>query len=179
MGRICENRLSQNRRTCCGTSRSSATSLMVRNASGALSTTASLVCCGLRAAALGRVIVDTLLEDRRRLEHHHPPRRNRHFRASLRVASDALPLLAHHERAEGRQLHRLPPLETIGDLLEHKLNQRGRLSTRQSDLLVHRLTEIRPCDCLSAHCPCPNHGRVLFLFFNDMKIGRASCRERV
>src|SRR5581483_12122192 len=37
MGRICGKRLSQKRSTCCGTSISSATSLMVRNASGAFS----------------------------------------------------------------------------------------------------------------------------------------------
>ncbi|ENN85877.1 hypothetical protein RHSP_17726 [Rhizobium freirei PRF 81] len=37
MGLICGKRVSQNRRTCCGRSRSSATSLIVRNASGLLS----------------------------------------------------------------------------------------------------------------------------------------------
>src|SRR5712672_510329 len=42
MGLISRNRLSQNRNTCCGTSRSSATSLMVRKASVAFSTTAPI-----------------------------------------------------------------------------------------------------------------------------------------
>src|SRR3954447_8588545 len=51
------------------------------------------------------VAVDTLFQYRRRLEHHHTARRNRYFGAGLRIASDALSLLAHHEGTERRQLH--------------------------------------------------------------------------
>src|SRR5947209_2716073 len=69
--------------------------------------------------------VDTLLQDRRRLEHHHPPRRDRYLLAGLGIATDPLPLLAHHERAERGQLHRLSALETIRDLVENQLDQRS------------------------------------------------------
>ena len=71
--------------------------------------------------------VDALLENRRRLEHHDTPRRNRHLGAGLRVASDTLTLLAHHERAERRQLHRLAFLQAIGDLLENQFDECRRL----------------------------------------------------
>src|ERR1700744_2578573 len=52
------------------------------------------------------IAVDPLLQDRRRLEHHHAPRRDRNFGSRLRIASDALTFLAHHERAERGELHR-------------------------------------------------------------------------
>src|SRR5206468_880810 len=98
--------------TCCGISRSSATSLMVRNASGALSTRVPLLGPTPRGPMnqtrselvfgfVGHVsAVDALLEDRRRLEHHDPARRDRNLLAGLRIAADALTLLAHHEGAE-------------------------------------------------------------------------------
>src|SRR5437016_5077137 len=95
-------------------SRSSATSLMVRNASGAFSN--ALFAFAAR--------IDALLEDRRRLEHHHPARRDRHFLAGLGIAAHTLPLLAHDKRAERRQLHRLASLKAVGDLLEHKFHER-------------------------------------------------------
>src|SRR5207244_10286408 len=107
------NRLSQNRSTCCGTFRSAATSLMVRNASGAFSTAGLLLYEGLSTFTVygiafqidfGRVVrIDPLLQNRGRLEHHHSPRRNRHFLASLGISADSLALLANHERAERRQ----------------------------------------------------------------------------
>src|SRR5215471_4830929 len=65
--------------------------------------------------------IDALLENSRRLEHHHAPRRDRHLLAGLRISADALTFLAHHERTEGRQLHRFAALETIGDFLENQL----------------------------------------------------------
>src|SRR5262245_37597559 len=61
--------------------------------------------------------IDALLEDGGRLEHHHPARRDRHFLAGLRVAADALALLAHHVRAERGELHRFAALKTVGDFL--------------------------------------------------------------
>ena len=104
------NRLSQNRSTCCGISRSSATSLMVRNASGALSTRA----CPMRAWArdpggieayvelvLGVFrdvhAIDAQFQDGRGLEDHDTPRRNRHFLARFWIAPDPLALFADHE----------------------------------------------------------------------------------
>src|SRR5436309_208447 len=71
--------------------------------------------------------VDALLENGRWLEHHDPARRDRHFLAGLRIAADPFALLAHHERSERGKLHRLAPLQTIRDLLQHHFDQRGGL----------------------------------------------------
>src|SRR5215510_15382409 len=106
---------------------------MVRNASGAFSTASRLPCQLLMLAGIG---VDALLENRRRLEHHHAARRDRHFFAGLGIAPDPLALLAHHERAERRELHRLAALKTIGDFLQDEFDERGRFGARQSYLLV-------------------------------------------
>src|SRR5262245_27823582 len=109
-------------------SSSSATSLMVRNASGALSKCSllstrvvseddcavllrglgartyvlvySVLLFDLAFAIAGRMTVDPLLQNGGRLEHHHTPRRDRHFSTGLRVTSDTLTLLAHHERTK-------------------------------------------------------------------------------
>src|SRR5712691_3675674 len=117
-------RLSQNRNTCCGRSSSSATSLIVRNASGALFNATSLSgSARLLAAATVRTRVDALLENRRRLEHHNPARRYWHFGAGLGIAADALALLADHERPERRQLHGFATFEAVGDFLQDKLHE--------------------------------------------------------
>src|SRR3954468_6853702 len=126
IGLIWANRVSQNRSTCWGISSSSATSLMVRNASGALSKcqllsthlvgedavldvlrgrnaacrSAFLVSLAFAVAVGDGVAVDALLQNRRRFEHHHTARRDRHFGTGLRVTSDTLTLLAHHKRTE-------------------------------------------------------------------------------
>src|SRR5271167_1214198 len=111
-------------------SRSSATSLMVRKASGALSKCSLLYCFGIRTlvglafAVAGVVTVDALLQDGRRLEHHHAARRDRHFGTGLRIAADPLALLAHHEGTKGRKLHRLALLEAIGNLLQYQFDKR-------------------------------------------------------
>src|ERR1700722_14273473 len=150
IGLIWMKRLSQKRSTCCGTSISSATSLMVRNASGALSNALTLYRPSLLAAAV-RFRIDSLLEDSRRLEHHDPARRDRHFLAGLGIAADALALLAHHERAERRQFHRFATFEAVGDFLQHKFYECRGFGARQAALLVDRLTQIRTRDCLSRH----------------------------
>src|SRR5262249_40158399 len=143
-----EKRLSQNRSTCCGTSISSATSLIVRNASGAFSTIRSPRSRRLDAIAPG---IDTLLEDSRRLEYHDAARGNRHFLAGLRIAADALAFFAHDERAERRQLYGLAALQAVGNFLEHELDERRRLGARQPNLLIDRLTQVRTRDRLSRH----------------------------
>src|SRR5689334_8417072 len=108
-------------------SSSSATSLMVRNASGALSKcqllsthlvgedavrdvlrggitrpcqSAFLIGLAFAIAVGDCVAVDALFQNGRRLEHHYTARRDRHFSTGLRVTSDTLTLLAHHERTE-------------------------------------------------------------------------------
>src|SRR5262245_31477568 len=129
MGLICAKRVSQNRSTCCGRSRSSATSLMVRNASGALSTPLTPTRAAPALLMITTVLahgIDALLEDGGRLEHHHPAWGDRHLFPGLRVATNPLPFLAHHERTERRQFHRLPPLEAVGDLLENQFHEGGR-----------------------------------------------------
>src|SRR5215472_3558522 len=111
--------------------------------------------CGLLSATALRPVIDTLLQDGGGLEDHHATRRDRHRGAGLGIASDALPLLADHEGAEGRELHGLAALEAIRDLLEHEFHECGGFGARQADLLVHRLAQIRAGDCLSGHRPAP------------------------
>src|SRR5699024_11184275 len=134
---------SQKRSTCFGTSSSSATSLIVRNASGALSNaspprphrgpTRRL----FRRLSPRQSIVDALLHDVAGAEDQHAPRRDGYFLAGLRVAADALALVANAERAERRQLHRVAALETRHDLPEHELHDLRGLVARQTDLLKH------------------------------------------
>src|SRR4051812_47277508 len=135
-------------------SRSSATSLMVRNASGALSKCLAPlpgeeISVFLAVAVGDGLAVDPLLQNRRGLEHHHATRRDRYFGAGLRIASDPLTLLAHHERAERRQFYRLAFLQAVGDLFQNKLDKRRRFGPRQAHLLVDRLAQIDTCDCFS------------------------------
>src|ERR1044072_163225 len=145
---------------------------MVRNASGALSKCSllsarvvgeddyavllrglctrsqySTLLFGLAFAIAGRMTVDPLLQNRGWFEHHHATRRDRHFSTGLRVTSDTLTLLAHHERTERRQLHRLALLQAIGDLFQNELDKRRRFRPRQTHLLVDRLAQIDTCDC--------------------------------
>jgi len=97
------------------------------------------------------ISVDALLEDRGRLEHHHAARRDRHFLGGLEIAPDPLALLAHHERAKRRKLHRLAALEAIGDFFQDELDEGGRFGARQSYFLVDRLAQVCACDRLSRH----------------------------
>src|SRR6266567_3091896 len=107
----------------------------------------------LAFAIADNVTIDPLFQDGRRFEHHHATRRDRYFGAGLRVTSDALTLLAHHERAERRQLHRLALLKAVGDFLQNESAERGRFRSRQAYLLVDRLAQIDTCDCFA----CPGH----------------------
>src|SRR3954449_12966351 len=88
------------------------------------------------------VAVDPLLQDRRWLEHHHAARRDRHLGAGLRIAADALTLLAHHEGTERRQFYRLALLEALGYLFQHQFDEGGRLRARQPYLLVDGFAKI-------------------------------------
>src|SRR5262249_16775079 len=98
---------SQKRRTCWGRSSSSATSLMVRNASGALLSKAGhsfrvdpklgyAAEIGLRLL-LSAAVVNALFEDRRRLEHHDTPRRNWYFLTGLCITTDSLAFLSYYK----------------------------------------------------------------------------------
>src|SRR5680860_585661 len=116
MGLSCANLASQKRSTCFGTSSSSATSLMVRNASGALSNRPPpwQQNAGELFGRLspGERIVDALFHDVACPEHQHAPRGDRNFLTRLRVAADTLTLVANPERAEGRKFHGVAALET-------------------------------------------------------------------
>src|SRR5712671_5496065 len=104
---------------------------------------------GLVAAVSGAVPVDPLLQNGRRLEHHYATRRNRHLGAGLRITSDTLTFLAHHERPERRQFHRLALLEAVGDLFQDQFDKGRRLRARQAHLLVDGFAQIDACDCFS------------------------------
>src|SRR5665809_40368 len=149
------NLASQKRSTCFGTSSSSATSLMVRNASGALSNALPprRQTCELFGRFTPRQrIVDALLHGVAGAEHEYASWRDRNFLARLRVAADALTLVANAERAERRQLDGVPPLETRNDLAKHELDDLGGFVPRQTNLLKHGLRQVGACQCLPAHC---------------------------
>src|ERR1700675_4764776 len=155
MGLSWANLASQNRSTCFGTSSSSATSLIVRKASGALSN-APPPRRQTPRALFGRLssrerIIDTLLHDVACAEHEHATRRDGNFLARLWVASNALTLVATPERAERRKLHRVPTLEARHDLAKHELYDLGGLVPRQTNLLKHRLRQVGARECLPAH----------------------------
>src|ERR1700704_2036384 len=118
---------------------------------------------GLVAAVSGAVPVDPLLQNSRRLEHHHATRRNRHFGAGLRITADTLAFLAHHERSERGQLHRLTLLEAVGDLFQDQFDKSGRLRARQAHLLVDGFAQIDACNCLSGSGHRLPHSRRTYL----------------
>src|SRR5579871_762711 len=107
--------------------------------------------CRLRGRVVARIGIDALLENRRRLEHHDTARGNRHLLAGLRITPDPLSLLAHHERAERRQLYGIAALQTVGNFFQYKFYERRRLAARQTDPLVDRLAQIGTCYRLSRH----------------------------
>src|SRR5215468_1828167 len=87
--------------------------------------------------------VNPVLQDMRSAKNEDPTRIYRHFLTRLRVAPDALPLVADEEAAERRNLDVLAARQGVGDLLQHGLDQIGRLVPRQTDLLVHRFAQLR------------------------------------
>src|SRR5690606_921005 len=126
-GLIVLKRVSQNRRTCCGRSSSSAASEMVRNASGDLSkpqvspARAGLLYLdgnALRNVQQGRKgkpskallsssnhrLVDLRLQHVGRFEHKNLAWQDRHFLAGLGIAANSLVFRAHLERSEGGKL---------------------------------------------------------------------------
>src|SRR5262249_14641666 len=105
---------------------------------------------------LNAAVVNALLEDRRRLEHHHTPRRDWYFFTGLWVTTDSLALLSYYKRSKRRKFDRFSALKTVGDLLEHQFYQCRRFRPRQTDFLIHRLTQVGPRNSFSAHrLPCP------------------------
>src|SRR5262249_46243009 len=152
----CGNFDSQNRSTCAGKSRSSATSPMVRKAEGLFAGRAgagslSALTSGGRGlwhtrACRGRprpamAIVDLVLQRVRGAEHQDPARTDRHLLPGFRVAADALSLLANGEAAKGRNLDHFAAFERLGNLGDHRFDKLGRFISRQPNLLINRLGE--------------------------------------
>src|SRR5215204_2196722 len=107
MGFICANRVSQNRRTCWGTSSSSAASLMVRNASGDFSKDYlrfavkrySIITAGLKT-------IYDIFHHLAWTKNHHAARRNGNLFTGFRIAPYATFLATYHEGAKGRKFYR-------------------------------------------------------------------------
>src|SRR3546814_9863840 len=76
-----------------------------------------------------------------RAEHKDPARQDRHFLTGLRIATDALALLADREAAERRQLHHLATYQGLGNLVQNRLDQFGGLVARKTDLLIDGRSE--------------------------------------
>src|SRR5688572_20082601 len=159
MGLSWANLASQKRSTCFGTSSSSATSLIVRNASGALSNALPPPWRDRAPAKLfgrlspGERIVDALLHDVAGAKHQHAPRRDGNFLTCLRVASDALSLVTDAKGSERGQLYGVAALKTRHDLAEHQFHDFRGLVARQTHLLKHGFRQIGACQCLPAHMP--------------------------
>jgi hypothetical protein len=92
-----------------------------------------------------------LLEGVGRLEHYDAAGRYQRFFTGPGIAAHALAFLAHDKGAERRQLYRLATLKAVSDFFEHKLKECGAFGSRQADLLVERLTQIRSVDRLARH----------------------------
>src|SRR4029453_11793790 len=73
--------------------------------------------------------VDAILHDVARPEYEHATRRDRNFLTRLRIASDALALLADAERAERRQLDRMSSGQAGRNLAKYQFHQLLRLVT--------------------------------------------------
>src|SRR5215207_6193814 len=150
---------------------------MVRKASGDFSTASPRSAppsgrASFLILSVDRHSVDASLEDVGRLEHHHPPRRDRNLFTGLRIAADPLSLGAHHERPEGRQLHRFPLLQAFRDLLEDAFHELSRFGAGKAHFLVDGLAQIRPSDGVTRHGRHPPNAippcGILFRTLNSM-----------
>src|SRR3954452_12204285 len=83
-----------------------------------------------RRSALG----DPVAHDLAGAEGHHPARRDRHFDARLRVAADALALVAQNEGAEARDLHILTLRQSVAHVMQDALDDVRRFGARKPEL---------------------------------------------
>jgi len=83
--------------------------------------------------------VDPLLKDSGRLEHENATGRDRRFLTGPGIAAHTLAFLAHHKRAERRELHRFAALQAVHDFFEHEFNECRAFGSQQADLLIDRL----------------------------------------
>src|SRR3954468_16190069 len=104
---------------------------MVLRAPGAFSTVATLY--------LPR---DPVAHDLAGAEGHHAARRDWHFDAGLRIAADALTLVAQDEGAEAGDLHVRAVSQRVAHVMEHALDQARAFRARQAQLAVHDVGQI-------------------------------------
>src|SRR3546814_14255128 len=94
---------------------------------------------GLQLLGRRERAVDAVLQDMGRAEHKDPARQDRHFLTGLRIATDALALLADREAAERRQLHHLDTYKGLGNLVQNKLDHFGGPVPHTTALLINSL----------------------------------------
>src|SRR5829696_7821680 len=107
MGFICANRVSQNLRTCWGTSSSSAASLIVRNASGDFSKDYLLF--DVKRYSIITAWLKTIYDIFHHLawaKNHNAARRNGHLFTGFGIAPDAARLVPYRECADRGKLYR-------------------------------------------------------------------------
>src|SRR5437868_8087968 len=85
---------------------------------------------------------DPVAHDLARAEGHHPPRRDRHLDTGLRIATDALTLVAQDEGAEAGDLHVAPLGERFAHVVQDALDDAGALGARQAELAMHDVREV-------------------------------------
>src|SRR5580704_4658579 len=91
----------------------------------------------------------------RRAKNEDTARADRDFLPGLRIAPDALPFPADGKTAEGRNLDHIAALQRAGNLGNHRLDEFGRLVTREPDLLIDRLGELSTGNRVTGHEPLP------------------------
>src|SRR5437868_3963171 len=118
---------------CWATPSSFDNSPIVFSASGSLSPAAT------RGSALG----DPVAHDLTGAEGHDTPRCDRHFDPRLRIAADALTLVAQDECPEARHLHVLADRQRMAHVVKHTLDHARRFGARQAKPAVNDVGEVR------------------------------------
>ena len=110
----------------------------------------------------GRNALHGCAEDRRRFEGENATRRNRHFHAGTRIATDALAFGAHQSQAKGAQLHGFDAHQRIGFLVQRHFENLFGLGARKGGT---RSSKRRPGSPLASRYsgwrPCPAAARTL------------------
>src|SRR5690606_41372910 len=102
-----------------------------------------------RSSDLGRwcqssAVREPVLEILARPEVEHATRRNRHFHSGLRIAADALALVAQNEAAEAGDLDVLSVGHRLAHLGQNGFDQRQALGARETHLAIDGLSQIGP-----------------------------------
>src|SRR5690242_6462943 len=116
---------------CWATPSSCESSPMVLRAPGAFSAVATRSLPG-----------DPVAHDLAGAEGHHAPRSDRHLDARLRVAPDALALVAQDESSKAGDLHVGAFGERVAHVVENALNHAGRLGARQAQLAMNDIGQV-------------------------------------